>query len=66
VRNIAGVLVPIGAGLQPPEWAKEVLDARSRQGGGVTAAPNGLYLTSVIYPQQFDLPENSNAPSFLI
>jgi tRNA pseudouridine38-40 synthase len=66
VRNIAGVLIPIGQGIQPPEWAKQVLEARQRSKGGVTAAPNGLYLTSVTYPQRFDLPKNSNNPLFLL
>lgn len=66
VRNIVGVLLPIGQGMQPPEWAKEVLEARERRQGGVTAPPNGLYLTSVSYPQPFDLPKNSNNPLFLL
>jgi tRNA pseudouridine38-40 synthase len=66
VRNIVGVLVPIGLGTYPPEWAREVLEAKQRSKGGVTAAPNGLYLTSVKYPQQFDLPINSNNPLFLL
>ncbi|RCI70250.1 tRNA pseudouridine(38-40) synthase TruA, partial [Pseudomonas aeruginosa] len=30
VRNIAGVLMTIGAGERPIEWAKEVLEARDR------------------------------------
>lgn len=66
VRNIVGVLLPIGQGIKPPEWAKEVLDARQRSAGGVTAAPNGLYLSSVFYPEQFDLPKNLNIPFFLL
>lgn len=66
VRNIVGVLIPIGQGVQPPGWAKEVLNACQRSAGGVTAAPNGLYLTSVLYPEQFDLPKNFNIPFFLL
>lgn len=66
VRNIVGVLLPIGQGLQPPEWAKQVLEAHLRSAGGVTAAPNGLYLTSVLYPEQYDLPKNLNMPFFLL
>ncbi len=57
VRNIAGVLMAIGAGERPVEWANEVLEHRDRTLGGVTAAPSGLYLTRVTYPDQFDLPQ---------
>lgn len=66
VRNIVGVLLPIGRGIQPPVWAKEVLQARQRSAGGVTAAPNGLYLTSVSYPEPYDFPRNLKTPFFLL
>ncbi len=66
VRNIVGVLLPIGMELEPPEWAQQVLQACSRKAGGVTAAPTGLYLIEVSYPQQFDLPKNSQAPLFFL
>jgi tRNA pseudouridine38-40 synthase len=56
VRNIAGVLMDIGAGKHPPGWAREVLDSRDRTVGGITAQPHGLYLTGVDYPVHFDLP----------
>ncbi len=59
VRNIAGVLMPIGAGLKPPDWAQQVLQKRDRSQGGVTATGQGLYLTKVTYPAKFGLPENS-------
>lgn len=55
VRNLAGVLRAIGAGERPPEWAQQVLDARDRSAGGVTAAPDGLYLLRVDYPDQFGM-----------
>lgn len=57
VRNLAGVLMDIGAGEQEPEWARDVLDARDRTVGGITAAPDGLYLTAVDYPAHFDIPQ---------
>jgi len=50
VRNLAGVLMTIGAGEKPPEWAREVLEQRDRAKGGVTAPPEGLYLVQVQYP----------------
>jgi tRNA pseudouridine38-40 synthase len=57
VRNLAGVLMDIGAGEKEPAWAREVLDARDRTVGGITAAPDGLYLTAVEYPAQFQIPQ---------
>lgn len=39
------------------EWAAEVLAARDRRAGGITAHPYGLYLVQVEYPEQFDLPK---------
>jgi tRNA pseudouridine38-40 synthase len=51
VRNIAGVLIAIGSGQQPPQWAREVLEQRDRRLGGVTAPPEGLTLVAVEYPQ---------------
>jgi len=56
VRNIAGVLMTIGAGEREVKWIDEVLEARDRQLGGVTAPPQGLTLVSVGYPEEFNLP----------
>ena len=64
VRNIAGVLMTIGAGEQEPGWAKEVLELKDRTLGGITAAPHGLYLVRVDYPDEFVLPKIKNLPSF--
>lgn len=57
VRNIAGVLMAIGAGEQEPVWAKQVLHGRDRCLGGVTGPPDGLYLMEVVYPDEFGLPQ---------
>ncbi|WEW97403.1 tRNA pseudouridine(38-40) synthase TruA [Pseudomonas nitroreducens] len=65
VRNFAGVLMSIGAGERPSEWAAEVLEARDRRAGGVTAHPYGLYLVRVEYPEEFVLPERYLGPHFL-
>jgi len=56
VRNIAGVLMAIGAGDRPVEWAQEVLEQRDRTQAGVTAPAAGLYLLAVRYPERFRLP----------
>jgi tRNA pseudouridine38-40 synthase len=50
VRNIIGVLLPIGAGEKPPIWAQEILQQRDRKQAGITALPNGLTLMHVNYP----------------
>lgn len=64
VRNIAGVLMAIGAGEQPPAWCREVLEARDRTQGGVTAPGEGLYFTGVDYPEYFGLPAGGELPAF--
>lgn len=56
VRNIAGVLMAIGIGDRPIEWAQEVLAHRDRTQAGVTAPAEGLYLLAVHYPLRFGLP----------
>lgn len=56
VRNIAGVLIAIGVGDQAPDWAREVLEARDRTLGGVTAPADGLYFVEVRYPETFGIP----------
>ena len=56
VRNIAGVLMAIGAGERPVAWAQEVLEQRDRIRAGITAPAAGLYLLAVRYPERFELP----------
>jgi tRNA pseudouridine38-40 synthase len=61
VRNIAGVLMAIGAGEAEPLWAQQVLEQRDRTLGGVTASPDGLYFMQVDYPPEFALPRPAAA-----
>jgi len=56
VRNIVGVLMAVGAGQRPLEWVSEVLEAKDRTKGGVTAHPYGLYFMKVEYPERFEIP----------
>jgi tRNA pseudouridine38-40 synthase len=59
VRNLVGVLVKIGSGECEPGWAKEVLEARDRRAGGITAPPDGLYLSAVEYPAACRIPQHT-------
>jgi tRNA pseudouridine38-40 synthase len=65
VRNMAGVLIEIGSGEKPVEWAKEVLEKRDRTAAGITAPATGLYLIDVQYPSAFALPKEDVTPWFL-
>jgi tRNA pseudouridine38-40 synthase len=67
VRNIVGVLLAIGRGEAPEDWTRHLLEVRDRTLGGVTAPPQGLYLSHVDYPAEFCLPqaEAPQAPGVL-
>jgi tRNA pseudouridine38-40 synthase len=58
VRNIAGVLMEIGAGKQPVDWTQYLLLAKDRKLAARTAPPEGLYLGGVYYPDAFGLTKN--------
>jgi len=55
VRNIAGVLMAIGAGKEDIDWIDALLLSKNRADGGVTALPQGLNLVAVDYPAKFSL-----------
>jgi len=56
VRNIVGVLMAIGAGEQPVEWTKQVLESQDRARAGITAPAHGLYFMDVNYSPDYELP----------
>jgi tRNA pseudouridine38-40 synthase len=60
VRNIAGLLMHIGYGEAPPEFAAAVLAGRDRRRAPATAPAAGLYLWRVLYPAVFGLPDDSD------
>ena len=57
IRNIMGCLVAVGQGLRPPEWMKEVLQARSREVAAPTFSPDGLYFVGPLYDAKWGLPD---------
>lgn len=65
VRNIAGVLLDIGAGRYQTNWAVELLSLRDRTKGSVTAPPSGLFLVDVLYPGVPEIPFGAALPHFL-
>lgn len=60
VRNIAGVLIAIGKGEREPGWTAEVLAARDRRLGGVTAVAGGLYFAGIKYAAGLGLPSDAD------
>lgn len=64
VRNLVGVLLPIGRGRKPVEYAQHVLAAQNRNKGGVTAKGDGLYFVRAQYNQE-GLPCEAAGPVFI-
>jgi tRNA pseudouridine38-40 synthase len=62
VRNLVGLLLDIGVGKAPPEWAAAVLAGRDRTRSSPTAPAAGLYFWKVTYPQAFGLPAEAAGP----
>jgi tRNA pseudouridine38-40 synthase len=56
IRNIMGCLVRVGQGKAPPEWMREVLEARSRIVAAPTFAAAGLYFLGPQYDAKWGLP----------
>lgn len=65
VRNIAGVLISVGAGKKPVAWVKDVLAAKDRKLGAETAPSYGLYLVQVTYPKEFMIYQTNPGPLFM-
>ncbi len=53
IRNIAGSLVEVGRQRWRPNKMKDILIARDRRTAGPTAPPHGLYLSEIIYPENY-------------
>ena len=65
IRNIMGCLVHVGSGVQPPEWMREVLEAKSRDAAAPTFAPDGLYFAGPLYAPEWGLPTTTPAFDWL-
>lgn len=65
VRNIVGVLLPIGEGHQPESWMADVLAAKDRTQAGVTAPGGGLHFVGVRFPETFGIPSQPWGPALL-
>jgi tRNA pseudouridine38-40 synthase len=65
VRNIAGCLLLVGSGRAEAGWVEHVLSLRDRRQAADTGAPHGLYLVSVDYPTQYNLPQMPVGPLLL-
>lgn len=65
VRNIVGSLIEVGQSKQPAEWIKWLLEQKDRTLAAPTAKAEGLYLVSVDYPEQFNIPKMPLGPLFL-
>lgn len=49
VRIIAGTLIQVGMGVYPPEYVKEIIEAKDRSMAGPTAPAHGLTLVKIDY-----------------
>lgn len=55
VRALVGASLAVGEGRRPATWPRELLDARTRQGGATVVAAHGLTLEEVGYPSDDEL-----------
>ncbi|MNG38307.1 tRNA pseudouridine synthase A [compost metagenome] len=61
VRNIVGALLYVGRGKLDTAGMAALLAATDRTKAPPTFMPDGLYLTGVGYPAQFELPSQAQA-----
>jgi tRNA pseudouridine38-40 synthase len=62
IRNLMGCLLLVGQGLQPPDWIRDVLEAKSRDAAAPTFSPDGLYFLGPVYDAHWGLP--SQVPAY--
>lgn len=52
VRSMVGTLIEVGLGKRPPDWVKEVLEAKDRRLAGANVPARGLTLQRVLYDSE--------------
>ncbi len=55
VRIIVGTLIDVGYGKKDVESIKKIIESCDRKNAGQTVQPHGLYLSSVIYDEAFNI-----------
>ena len=65
IRNIMGCLIAVGSGNQPPDWVRQVRDARDRKVAAPTFSPDGLYFMGPRYDPAWELPTEVPAMDWL-
>ncbi len=65
IRNLMGSLLVVGQGKKPPDWMRDVRDARDRDAAAPTFSPDGLYFAGPIYPEHWGLPTQTAAYDWL-
>ncbi|MBO9355290.1 tRNA pseudouridine(38-40) synthase TruA [Bordetella petrii] len=65
VRNLMGALLQIGQGRQPAQWMPALLAARDRRLAAPTFAADGLYLSAIEYPAEFQLNDTDGGAQLL-
>jgi len=65
VRNLMGVLVTVGGGTQPADWAGDILAHRNRTLAPPTFPAAGLYFLGPRYDPHLAIPERTSAHDWL-
>ncbi len=65
VRVMTGTLLEVASGRRSPEAIPEMLSARDRRAAGLTAPPQGLFLSGVRYAGFDSNPGESRLPPML-
>ncbi|QJC30692.1 tRNA pseudouridine(38-40) synthase TruA [Enterobacteriaceae endosymbiont of Macroplea appendiculata] len=60
VRNIIGCLLYVGIGKQPITWISDLIKLKDRTKAAHTVQAHGLYLSHIIYPKYFYIPNPKN------
>lgn len=65
IRNFMGSLLAVGNGSKPPDWIRDIRDAKSRKFAAPTFSPDGLYFAGPVYDAHWNLPTQTAAYDWL-